>query len=148
MDREELLRKVAPCGLVCHTCVASKNGVIQAHSQELLRLLESFDSFAARFAAHEPRLAKYPDTREVLLLFSEAVCDGCRRGNARYPGCRVSPCTSEKGYDFCFECESFPCEEVEFERGLRLKWLTANRRMRQIGAEAYFDEVKDKSHYL
>ena len=50
--------------------------------------------------------------------------------------------------DFCFECGDFPCEEVNFEAGLREKWLRANERMREIGVEAYFNEVKDRSHYL
>ena len=64
-----------------------------------------------------------------------------------YPGCRVWPCISEKRYDFCLECEAFPCEEVDFEPALREKWMRANERMRESGVEAYFDEVKDKSHY-
>ena len=148
MEREELLRKMAPCGLACYTCAAAKDGAIQAHSRTLLRLLESFDAFAERFSAFDPSLKKYPDFKEVLLSFSEAGCEGCRGGNCMYPDCRVSPCTNERGYDFCFECEDFPCEEVNFEAGLREKWLRANERMREIGVEAYFNEVKDRSHYL
>jgi len=74
MEREELLKRVAPCGLVCYTCIAAKDGAIQAHSQVLLRLLESFDGFAEQFAAREPRLIKYRDFEKVLLLFSEASC--------------------------------------------------------------------------
>lgn len=65
-----------------------------------------------------------------------------------YPGCPVWPCIREKGYDFRFECEAFPCEEVDFEPGFRGKWLSANERMREIGVDAYFEEFKDRSHYL
>lgn len=148
MEREELLKRVAPCGLVYYTCTAAKDGAIQAHSQVLLRLLESFDRFAERFAAHEPRLVKYPDFEKVLLLFSEASCEGCRGGNQIYHDCRVVPCITEKQYDFCFECAAFPCEEVDFEPGFRKKWLSANERMREIGVEAYFYKVRDRSHYL
>ena len=54
-----------------------------------------------------------------------------------YAGCPVWPCIREKRYDFCFECEAFPCEEVDFEPGSREKWLSANERMREIGVEAY-----------
>lgn len=147
MEREELLRKVAPCGLLCYTCTAAKDGAIQIHSQALLRLLESFDGFADQFSAHEPRLRKYPDFKDVLLLFSEAGCEGCRGGNCMYPGCRVLPCIMQKGYDFCFECEAFPCEEVDFEPALRAKWVRANERMREVGVEAYFNEAKAKPHY-
>lgn len=147
MVREELLRKVAPCGLLCYTCTAAKDGVIRGHSHALLRLLESFDGFADQFSAHEPRLSKYPDFKDVLLLFSEAGCEGCRGGNCMYPGCPVLPCITRKGVDFCFECDAFPCEEVDAESPLRAKWARANERMREVGAEAYFNEVKDTSHY-
>ena len=147
MEREEQLRKVAPCGLICYTCAAARDGAISNHSQILLRLLESFDRFAEQFSAHEPRLIKYPDFLQVLQLFSEAGCEGCRGRNCMYPGCRVQPCILEKGLDFCFECGAFPCEQVDFEPALKAKWMRANERMRAIGVEAYFDEVKDGSHY-
>jgi hypothetical protein len=147
MEREELLGRMAPCGLACYTCAAAKDGAIQSHSRTLLRLLESFDGFAERSSDYEPTLKKYPDFKEVLLLFASASCEGCRDGKGTYPGCRVSPCTKEKGLDFCFECEAFPCDDTGFEPQLREKWLRANNRMREIGAEAFFNDVKDKPHY-
>ena len=147
MRKEELLKRVAPCGLLCYTCAAAKDGAIQVHSQALLRLLESFDGFAEQFSAYEPRLSKYPDFKEVLLLFAEAGCEGCRDGDCKYPRCPVCPCIKEKGYNFCFECKAFPCEEVDSEPMLKAKWARANERMREVGAEAYFNEVKDESHY-
>jgi hypothetical protein len=147
MKKEELLRKVAPCGLLCYTCAAAKHGAIRIHSQALLELLDSFDRFAEQFSAHEPRLSKYADFKQVLLSFSEASCEGCRDGICMYPGCPVSPCIKEKGYDFCFECEAFPCEEADFDPALRAKWAKANKRMREVGVEAYFNEVENKSHY-
>ena len=147
MDREELLKMIAPCGLVCYTCAAAKDGAIQAHSQALLRLLESFDRFAEKFSGYEPRLKKYPDFEQVLQLFSEASCEGCRSGSCPYPGCPVQPCITDKGFDYCFECEAFPCELAGFDRALRIKWLRANRQMGQIGVEAYYNEVRDRSHY-
>jgi hypothetical protein len=147
MERKELLTKIAPCGLACYTCTAAKEGAIQAHSQALLTLLESFDRFAEQFSGYEPRLKKYPDFLQVLQLFSKASCQGCRSGQCPYPGCPVQPCITEKGHDFCFECESFPCEQEGFDPALKAKWLSANRRMSEIGVEAFFYEVKDKSHY-
>ena len=147
MERQELLRKISPCGLACYTCTAAKDGAIQAHSQALLRLLESFDGFAEQFSGHEPRLKKYPDFFEVLQLFAKASCEGCRSGQCPYPGCKVQPCITDKGYDYCFECEAFPCAKVDFDAALRAKWIAANERMGEIGVEAYFYEVKDRSHY-
>lgn len=147
MQREELLKKIAPCGLVCHTCVAAKGGATHEHGKELLRLLDSFDGYAEKFSQFEPRLKKYPEFKEVLGLVCEASCEGCRDGQCKYPGCTISPCAKEKGVDFCFECSDFPCDRADFEPLLRSKWLKANERMKEIGAEAFFDEMKDRPHY-
>jgi hypothetical protein len=147
MERKEVLQKVAPCGLICYTCAAASDGAIQVHSRALLSLLEGFDGFAERFSAHEPRLKAYPYFREVLGLFAEAGCQGCREGDCMYPGCPVWPCIKEKEHDFCFECADFPCDEADFDPALREKWMSANERMREIGPEAYLQEVKEESHY-
>jgi len=147
MKKETLLKKIAPCGLLCHTCAAAQDGIIRQHAQEMLKFLDSFDMYAQMMSAHEERLKKYPDFKEVLQLFGQASCAGCRDGVCKFPGCGIAPCIAEKGYDFCFECPSFPCEEADFEPLLKAKWLKANERMTQIGAEAYFEEVENKSHY-
>ena len=147
VEQEELQKKVAPCGLLCHTCTGAVDGVIRKHSQALLAYLENYDRFAKIFSYHEPRLKKYPEFKDVLLFFSEAGCEGCRSGNCPYPGCQISPCIIEKGYDFCFECKDFPCERVDAESPLRANWIKANERMKEIGVQAYFDEFKVKSHY-
>ena len=106
MNRGDLLKKVSPCGLLCYTCTAAKDGVIQEYSQVLLKYLDSFDSFAERFSGFESRLKKYPEFKDVLLLLSEAGCEGCRGGNFIFPDCPVCLCIAEKGYDFCFECDA------------------------------------------
>lgn len=147
MEKATLLKRIAPCGLVCYTCAAAKNGILQQHGKELLRLLGSFDMFAEKLSAFEPRLKKYPEFKEVLQLLGEASCEGCRDGICKFPGCGIAPCIKGKGHDFCFECPSFPCQEADFEPMLKAKWLAANERMKEIGAEAYYEEVKDRSHY-
>jgi hypothetical protein len=112
-----------------------------------MNLLDNFDSFANQFSNHEPGLKNYPAFKEVLLMFTKAGYGGCRGGTCMYPGCPISLCIAQKGHDFCFECDDFPCEKVNVERTLKSKWLMANRRMKAIGVQAYFDELKDKSHY-
>lgn len=84
---------------------------------------------------------------EVLQLIDEANCDGCRDGIGKFPGCEIAPCAKEKGHDFCFQCASFPCDKADFEPLLKAKWLRVNRRMSEIGAAAYFEEERGKSHY-
>jgi len=116
--------------------------------QSLLNLLESFDSFAGKFSAFEPGLRKYPDFKEVLILLSKASCEGCRGDRIVNPDCSISPCVKEKGYDFCFECQEFPCDKRDLDQKLREGWIKGSSRMIEIGVEAYFDEVKNRSHYL
>ena len=148
MEEMDLLRAIAPCGLVCYTCTASQDGVIRSLSAQLLDLLEGYESFAERFAGFEPRLAKYPEFVDVLRLFSEARCQGCRSGMCPMPGCPISPCVVAKGLGYCSECDDFPCDKADgMPRELRLAWLTHNRRMRRIGVEAYWAEMRDKPHY-
>jgi hypothetical protein len=147
MNKESLLKNIAPCGLVCFTCAAAKNGIIQQHGRQLLKYLESFDVYAKKMSAFEERLKKYPQFKEVLQLIGEASCEGCRDGVAKFPGCGIASCVKEQDVDFCFECELFPCDKADFEPLLKEKWLRANERMKLIGVEAYYDEAKQRSHY-
>jgi hypothetical protein len=147
MEREELLEKVAPCGLLCYTCAAAKNGAIRYHSGKLMDLLESFEPYAERFAKDIPDFSKYPDFKRVLRLFAAGDCEGCRSGKCKYPGCPVWPCINQKEHDYCFQCRDFPCKEVDNEPVLKKKWLQANSEMKEIGVEAYFEKARDISHY-
>lgn len=147
MDKESLLKNIAPCGLLCFTCAAAKNGIIQQHGRQLLKYLESFDIYAEKMSAFDKRLKQYPQFKEVLQLIGEASCEGCRDGAAKFPGCGIAACIKEQGVDFCFQCELYPCDKADFEPLLKQKWLEANERMKQIGVEAYFDEAKERSHY-
>ena len=149
MKKNELLKKLAPCGLPCFTCAGFEEGIIKKHSIALLRLLESFDDYTEKISEFEPKFKKYPDFKEILVLFSKAECKGCRDGiHKGIPDCSIPSCVKEKNHDFCFECDEFPCERMNSDPHLGEKWIKANRRMREIGAEAYFDEIKDQSHYL
>ena len=147
MEKGDLLKNIAPYGLLCYTCTAAKDGVIQRHSQELLKYLENYDGFALQFSNYEPRFKNYPLFKDVLQMLSSAGCEGCRTGNCMYPGCPIHPCISQKGLAFCFECTAFPCGKVDSYRTLKANWLIANQRMKAVGLQAYFDEYKDRSHY-
>lgn len=147
MRERSLLRNIAPCGLVCYTCAAAKSGVIRKHARELLAHLEGFEVVAEYMAQRDARLKMYPYAQEALQMLGDAGCEGCREGGCKYPGCEIAPCAKEKGHDFCFECESFPCDKADFEPRLKAKWLHANRRMKQVGPDAYFEEARGCSHY-
>jgi len=144
---EQLLRDIAPCGLVCRSCASLDDGLIAYHATELARWLEGFEGFAARFSGFQPRLAQYPAFRDVLDLLAHGPCAGCREGEGCMPGCVVRACTRERGHAFCAECAEFPCDKVTFEGQLRVAWLAANRRIKDEGAEAFRREARERGHY-
>ena len=43
-------------------------------------------------------------------------CKGCRiqKGQVKnFPTCKTYQCVQEKGFNFCYECEDFPCENLQ-----------------------------------
>jgi hypothetical protein len=43
-------------------------------------------------------------------------CKGCRaqKGQIKnFPTCKTYQCVQEKGFNFCHECEDFPCEKLQ-----------------------------------
>jgi len=148
MDREALLERIAPCGVVCHTCAASKHGVIQRMSRALQKHLDGFGVVAEKMSGLDPRLKKYPDFEQGLQMLAEAGCEGCRDGVARHPGCEIAACVRERGHDFCYQCDAFPsCTRADFEPLLKHRWLQANRRMMEVGPETFLEEMSGRSHY-
>src|SRR3990172_1917670 len=148
MKYDDILKTLAPCGLNCGKCQAYVEGDIKKHAMELKRLLGSFDTYAERFSKFLPVFTNYPAFKEMVTQFSEANCKGCRKGDCKYPNCGVATCYKQKGVDFCFQCDEFPCEKSNFDQNLKQRWLAMNRRMKGIGVEAYFEETKDVPRYV
>ena len=147
MEYAAIRKVLAPCGLNCAKCQAYAEGDIRKHATELRRLLGSFDNYAKRFSAFLPVFGNYPAFKEMLAQFSEASCKGCRQGDCKYPNCGVAPCSGLKNVDFCFQCSDFPCDKSNFDPDLRQRWIAMNRRMKELGVEAYFEETKDTPRY-
>jgi len=43
-------------------------------------------------------------------------CKGCRTQEGQildFPLCKTFQCITEKGHEFCFECNDFPCEKLQ-----------------------------------
>ncbi len=43
-------------------------------------------------------------------------CKGCRTHEGQildFPTCKTFQCITEKGHEFCFECDDFPCEKLQ-----------------------------------
>lgn len=147
MKYEELLEKLAPCGLNCYKCYANSNGEIRKNSINLVNLLGSFDVYAERFSFFQPIFKHYPSFKELLSYFSKENCIGCRKGTCIYLDCHVKDCSKEKRVDFCFQCNEFPCENTNFDPHLKRRWIQMNNRMKEIGVKSYYNETKDELRY-
>lgn len=111
MKYEDILRELAPCGLNCRKCLVYKDGTIRKTSEELQRLLGSFDNYAERFSAFRPVFTNYPAFKELLTYFTQADCRGCREGDCRFPKCGVLACCQAKSIDFCGQWRRVPLRE-------------------------------------
>jgi hypothetical protein len=147
MKYEEILQELAPCGLNCRKCMGYKEGDIKKTSEELRRLLGSFDGYAKRFSTFLPVFQDYPAFKDLLAFFTQADCRGCREGDCKFPNCTVPACSRAKGLDFCFQCDDFPCQKTSFDPDLKRRWIKMNSRMRDVGVEAYHEETKDLPRY-
>jgi len=147
LRHEDILTRLAPCGLDCSRCFAFSGGEIRRLAAGLKHALGNFDKSARRFAAFMPVFEEYPSFEAVLAFLAQGDCEGCRRGGCRYPDCGVMPCATAKGIDFCFQCAEFPCARTNFDADLERRWIRMNERMKEIGVEAYFDETKDSPRY-
>lgn len=147
MKYKEILDVLAPCGLNCRKCFAHCDGEIGTLSSGLRERLGSFDRYAERFSAFLPVFRNYPSFKELLGYLATPDCKGCRQGTCKYPNCGVVLCYRQKGVDFCFQCKDFPCNRTNFDPDLQRRWLTINRRMRDVGAERYLRETKDLPRY-
>lgn len=144
---EQVLGVLAPCGLDCSRCYAHADGDIGKLGRELLDRLGSFGGYAERFSAFEPAFRQYPGFESVLSLLARGSCEGCRKQACSNAACRVRECSRQKGADFCFQCQEFPCEKSGLDVDLRRRWLEMNSRMKQTGVEAYYGETRTEPRY-
>ena len=86
MNYKEL---TSPCGIDCFNCELFESNV----TPELQQLIASF---------------RKVDPAEV-------KCKGCRVSGCYIlpKGCEAKSCIDEKGVEFCFECDEFPCSKLQ-----------------------------------
>lgn len=80
-------------------------------------------------------------------------CKGCRGSldNHWSSDCKMMLCARKKGMQYCFECEEFPCEEVNkfASDGVphHKKTVENAKRMKEIGIEAWIKEQERGGQY-
>lgn len=159
MEKETLLHRVAPCSLLCYTCLASKDGAFSECGPRLDRYCEGVCEFLTEVcgltgeerAKHE---AFFEEFHGALKQLSGGACQGCRSDvkSGCLGDCVVPDCIKQHGVDFCGECKEFPCQMAKeyFSKNhpsLGKRWEKGNLRIREIGIEGYYEEMKDISHY-
>lgn len=150
MKRSELLERVAPCSLMCHTCSGYHNGIICESSKTLLKYLEGIKEF---YEKHIPdAVESYNNFEGVLRMYSDAPCSGCRstkHNKCSIEGCFLPECTKNHSVDFCGECKEFPCQKVHklFEEVVYRQWLVGNQQIRDYGIEYFWEKNFENPHY-
>jgi len=150
MEYEQIKNRLAPCGLNCGKCFAFVDGDIKNDSKRLKESLGEFDIYAARFVdlINEPLFEKFPDFKMLLSYFASVECNGCRKERYKiFKDCKVRDCYETKGIDFCFQCSEFPCDNTGFDNHLHKRSVDINMRIKEIGIEEYYNEIKDKPRY-
>ena len=148
MEKAEILKQLAPCGLDCGRCVRFKDGRVAQAAKQLAEGLQGFGNMAERMAQNIQALKNYPQFEEILSILSKADCIGCRQGSTTcLPICRIRTCFKEKGVDFCGDCDDFPCDRSPYPGQFKQCWVEMNQRIREIGAEDYYEEQIKKPRY-
>lgn len=146
---EFIKARLAPCGLHCGKCFAFRDGEIRDAAARLQKYLGNFSPYAERFAEQvDPVFEQYPAFASFLDYLANVSCGGCRAEKCKfYKGCQVRPCSGEKQIDFCCECPEFPCDHTGMDENLYRRFVANNQRIKEIGPEAYYDEIKDTARY-
>jgi hypothetical protein len=150
MDYEQIKTRLAPCGLHCGKCFAFADGDITRQSRQLQESLGNFDIYAERFVTllEEPVFKKYSEFKEMLTYIISVQCKGCRLEKCKlFKTCNVRDCHEQKNVDFCFQCPEFPCNNTGFDPHLHKRSVDINVRMKEIGVEKYYEEIKGKPRY-
>ena len=150
MKKKELLEKIAPCSLMCHTCSAYEHGVISGAAKQLSKYIEGVYEFYEKHSPNE--LGRFKIFQEELAKYSEGKCSGCR--NREHHGCSIKECfifdcTKERHIDYCGECAEFPCDKTQkiFEEEVYQQWLKGNQEIKSFGIEGFWEKNCEKPHY-
>lgn len=147
MEYSQVVQKLAPCGLDCSRCADYQNGEIKELGVRLLELLKGYERVASIKSELIPAFVGFDKFKEVMKIFADASCGGCRSDNVKCPiDCHVKTCHKEKKVDFCFQCNEYPCNKQIDER-LTSRWIEKNNRMKEIGLLSYFIEQSKLPRY-
>ena len=119
---------IAPCGIDCFNCELYEENVTE--------------EMQARLSA------------AIKIPKEKITCKGCVGENQclfvdlEGRQCSTKACTNNKGVDYCFQCDTFPCAHLmpladgadKFPQNIKLYNLCL---MKRIGVEAWIEQVAD-----
>lgn len=153
---EEMLSAIAPCSMFCSTCTGCSYGDISYHAKALLHLLEGHGEFLDKNLKEKYRhkLDEYLVFHKKLKKLTTPKCGGCRNkrvSSCCIKGCIIPECVEEHQVLFCAECSLFPCDKVNekiYSKKTIKKWLDGNLEIKRDGIHAYYENNKNKPHYI
>jgi hypothetical protein len=124
MDIENAKKLTSPCGIPCFHC-------------------------PAHLAVSNPEIRKLV-AKTLGVPEEKAACEGCRPLEGRIKvlkpdqQCKIFSCITEKGLEFCHECDDFPCDrfqpyadKAQFPHNTKMFQLCM---MKKLGFEKWAEE--------
>jgi len=141
-------KHVSYCGkYYCDLCDYHKGTIVEA-AKNLLAFAEKYGSL--RLIADSRNACNFHEFMKGLkwLASQTEPCKGCRFGGgwSWWQDCPVRSCCTQKGVDFCYQCEDFPCRRLKTEPLLERKeaMIEANDQIKRIGIENYTEQLKER----
>jgi hypothetical protein len=141
-------RHISYCGkYYCAFCDYHKGTIVEA-AKNLLVLAERYGSL--RLIADANNACDFDEFMKGLgwLASQEQPCKGCRFGGgwSWWGDCPVRGCCIQKGVDFCYQCEEFPCKKLREEPLLKRKkeMIEAANQIKSLGIESYMQRLKKR----
>jgi hypothetical protein len=126
---------ISVCGLNCAKC-------------------DIYDAGHGNEKARNEIIEWFKKERNVTLKPEQITCEGCRGSLDTHwsSDCKMLLCAKNKGLDYCFQCEDFPCTNVNkfASDGVSHHKRTVEnaKRMKEIGLETWIAEQKRKGQCL
>ena len=139
---------ISYCGkYYCAFCDYHKGTMVKA-AKNLLAFAERYGSL--RLIANANNACNFDEFLKALkwLASQGKPCKGCRFGGgwSWWGDCPVRDCCIQKGVNFCYQCEDFPCEKLNEEPLLDRKkaMIEANNQIKAIRIESWMQQLKKK----
>ena len=91
--------------------------------------------------------------KHVMPKSPKKSCEGCLKGDLGKPKhchqCKIKSCIQEKGYQYCFECEAFPCKQIKrleksYVKRYAVSLIENSRRAKAMGVAEFLEQDRKR----